>query len=49
METELIEYIIRSLQGYLTKNGKDYFEELTNIPGDIPQSEDDIYLTPSQN
>ena len=47
-EDELIEYIIRSLQGYLTKDGKDYFEKLTNIPADIPQSENDVYLTSRQ-
>ena len=47
-EDELIEYIIRSLQGYLTKDGKDYFEEMTNIPADIPQSENDVYLTSRQ-
>ena len=47
-EDELIEYIIRSLQGYLTKDGKDYFEKMTNIPADIPQSENDVYLTSRQ-
>ena len=46
---ELLEYIIRSLQGYMRTEEKEFVEEKANLPTDTPQQDPfGFYLTASQ-
>ena len=48
-DLELLEYIVRSLQGYMKEEEKAFIADKANIPSDIPQIDPSgFYLTASQ-